>query len=64
MTYCKKCMWYKEEYDEMRQTGDDINPKENTHYCIMYEKQIPQGIADDKDECPYHIDAGGDNGGN
>ena len=60
MEYCKKCIFYDKEYDEMRQSGDDVvivgKDQKEKHYCRMYDTAIPEKIVDGKAECEYHAE--------
>ena len=56
MALCDKCEFYRKEYDEFRQTYDDVDiighkPPEN-HFCPMYDDNIPTRLWYSGDECP------------
>lgn len=52
-------MFYDRNYDEMRQSGDDIivvdKPQEIRHYCQMFKEGIDNRIIDDKKKCSERI---------
>lgn len=56
MEYCKTCFNYKGDYDDHKQTFNDTESEK--HFCIMYKNGIPEGIENDKSECPYHVPKG------
>lgn len=57
---CKNCPFYDSEYDQMKQSWDDVvivgneKPTEQ-HYCRMYETAIDKNIINDKEKCKYNI---------
>lgn len=59
MKQCKTCIFYKKEYDEMRQSWDDIivigQDYIVKHYCGLYDKGIPASIVNDAKKCEYRI---------
>lgn len=60
MDYCKTCQFYDPEYDELRQSGDDIlvtgQEDVEKHYCRMYAQRIDPDIISGKKRCEFHID--------
>lgn len=51
-------MFYDKDYDELRQSGDDIVKKgeseKEKHYCRMYNDAINEKITEGKKPCEYH----------
>ena len=60
MEYCKKCIFYDKDYDELLQSGDDIllagEEQKEKHYCRLYDKHIDDDIVSGKKECEYHAE--------
>ncbi len=60
MEYCKKCIFYDKDYDELRQSGDDViiigEGQEEKHYCRMYDNNIDEDIVNGKKKCEYHTE--------
>ena len=60
MEYCKKCIFYDKEYDELRQNGDDTiiigEEQEEKHYCRMYDSGIDEDIVKGKKKCDYYAE--------
>ena len=60
MEYCKRCIFYDKDYDEMLQSGDDViikgESEEEKHYCRMYESNIDDRIVKGKKKCQYHAE--------
>lgn len=58
MALCDSCIYYKKEYDEFRQSYDDVVVIDSTtpkkHFCRMYNSNIPKGIWYDNKNCPYY----------
>lgn len=57
---CDTCLNYKKEYDEFRQSYDDVivlgDKRPEAHFCPMYDNRIPDGIYYDGDNCELYID--------
>lgn len=59
MKQCEQCIFYDAEYDELRQSGDDIKidgqESKEKHYCRLYDHAIDEGIVTDKVKCERRI---------
>ena len=59
MENCKTCPFYDSEYDELRQSGDDVlvigQEDVEKHYCRMYDHHIDPDIINGKKKCEFHI---------
>lgn len=55
MKQCRECIFYDAEYDELRQSGDDIiidgQQSQEKHYCRLYDQGIDERIITDKVKC-------------
>lgn len=60
---CDTCLNFSLKYDEFRQQFDDIEivrePKQERHYCPMYDAYIPDGIYFDGQNCEYYFEQEG-----
>lgn len=56
MENCKNCILYDSEYDELRQSGNDVIKDGNAekHYCRMWKDGIPNEIWDGKTKCQHN----------
>ena len=56
MEQCNKCAFYDKDYDEMKQSGDDLvlpGTPAKRHHCRMYDSFIDNDIVTDKKKCEY-----------
>ena len=62
MALCDNCKNYKKEYDEFRQSFDDVidGDKQEKHFCTMYDDHIPHNIFYKGSDCPYYLPKDGD----
>ncbi len=54
MALCDTCSHYRKEYDDFRQTYDDVivlREKNKNHFCPMYDDNIPHTIWNDGGNC-------------
>ena len=58
MTDCRKCLFYSEEYDKMKQTWNDVSVvgdnTDDRHFCEAFEP-IPKGVFEGQKECKKFI---------
>ena len=59
MEYCKSCVFYDEEYDTLRQSGDDVfivgQDEHEKHYCHLHDDHIPTEIVNGDGVCEYRM---------
>ena len=59
MENCKSCIFYDSDYDELRQSGNDVRiigqEDIEKHYCIMYDGHIDPAIIDGERQCEHFI---------
>ena len=56
MENCKNCIFYDLEYDELRQSGNDVikDSNANNHYCRMCKDGIPEEVWNKKTKCQHN----------
>ncbi len=59
MKQCVQCEFYDKEYDELRQSGDDVivigQEYKEKHYCPMYKMAVSDDILNDKAKCKCFV---------
>lgn len=55
MKQCENCIFYDKEYDELRQSGDDIaivgQENKEKHYCRVFKNGIDDDVIEDMKDC-------------
>lgn len=60
MEYCKTCIFYDAEYNEMMQGTDDFivegEEQHNKYYCRVYDEHAPFDVVEGRKRCEHYTE--------